>query len=123
MKLRIYVTQSNIDNGKKNSSSHCMVADALRDAGFTHVSLDQEEISFFPFTPMEYFVDNSKTVGQRIADWEWDRPVKPFYFDVWMIDSEVVQIGEAFDMDSNTHDFDDLIGEIEAFLAGDEVMA
>lgn len=117
MRQRIYITQHNIDNGERGDPHNCMVATAFHDAGFSIVAVG-DVIEF----NKEYEVSNHPTIERHIVDWEMEQPVTPFYFDIWLIDGEVVEIGEAFDLEACTDDCAGLVSEIEAFLLGESEM-
>lgn len=117
-KRRIHVTQENIDRGTLGDTRDCMVAIAFHDAGFSSVSVSWGEVCFNPMTDGEYDVyPNDNSLYQRIIDWDYGKPVKPFHFDVTLVNGIVVEIGTAFDDDAIVGNCDDLLSEIEAFLA------
>lgn len=119
MRQRIYVTEKHIK--ESDVCPHdCMVANAMKDAGFTNAIVDGSD--FYASMDDEIGVKLSQSLKDTIYKWDCSNdPVEPFYFDVWLIDSEIVEFGEVFNMPANTNDCAQLIGEIEALLAVCEV--
>lgn len=120
MRRRIEVSWQHIYSGMRGCDTACMVALALRDAGFVNPAVlvglgyEEEGISIDGLKP----VDFPDSLSERICAFEFGKTVQPFHFDVWLIDGDIVQIGDAFDMDTHTDDCADLIGAIENLLEG-----
>jgi len=73
----IEVTQEHIDKGLKMSCSMCPVALALKDKGFTHVSV----IGYSMFVDGSRYI-NTPELRQFINDFDMGEYVKPVQFEV-----------------------------------------
>jgi len=81
MKVEIEVTQDDIEKGRKNSSSSCAVALAVKRQGYVHPYVDGENIMFScPDTDKRFTSNCTKRVTHWIGNFDEDKRVKPFRF-------------------------------------------
>jgi len=80
------VTQEDIDNARRANSQHCPVARAVAytDADFRYIKVTRDQIAFTDVeTRMRYVYAAPAVVRNFIDNWDNDREVVPFKFDLY----------------------------------------
>jgi hypothetical protein len=85
-KIRINVTQDDIDNGQSNDSKRCPITRAMRRAGFLRVDADTD-LLWFHYKGIEHSVVTPKAAKDFITHFDSIRggPAKPVRFTITLL--------------------------------------
>ena len=96
------VSQRCLDEGDKKSQSGCPVALAIENAGGCAPIVYEDGICSFTYL-MKRYVGVSKSLPQKVLDYDNGREVKPFCFSLKRV--------KSFYVEDNWEEYENLLGE------------
>jgi hypothetical protein len=81
-RLKVEVTQKDIDDAKPKSSNHCMIATAIGRGvpGASHIDVDTASIRFSVGEHRYYYAPTPPKAANMLVDWDEGVKIEPFSF-------------------------------------------